>query len=87
MDLNKMAYEPLEHAMSHLPLAHRQWITKHVHRFGPVGYNLFCRKEWSSPICPLCPNIEKSFHEWTCLSEYQSTFRQQHMADFEDWLI
>jgi hypothetical protein len=86
MDLKEIAYEPLEHAMSQLPLAHWQWVTKHVHHFGPVRYNLFRHKEWSSPICPLCPHIETSFHEWTCPSEYQATFHHQRIAEFTDWL-
>jgi hypothetical protein len=86
MYLNEMAYQPLEHAMTQLPPARRRWVTKHVQGFGPVGYNLFRRKEWSSPICPLCPNVEHSFHEWTCLCEFQVTFRHQRMADFEEWL-
>jgi hypothetical protein len=86
MDLNEMAYEPLEHAMEQLTPTRRRWVTKHVHRFGPVGYNLFRRKEWASPTCPLCPNVEYSFHEWTCPSEFQVTFRQQRMVDLAEWL-
>ena len=69
-DLNAIVYDAIDHAFQNVPSGRHRWFVKHVARllFGPVGLMMHRRKEWSSPACPWCGEVETTEHVWTCQS-------------------
>jgi hypothetical protein len=86
MDLNQLDYRVLEKAMKSLPPDRRRWLTKHTARFAPVGYNMVRRKEWHSPLCPRCQELEDHSHVWRCKHPDAVTLRERQLGKLDEWL-
>ena len=67
-DLNEIAYDAIDHAFQNVSSGRHCWFAKHVAHFGPVGLMMHRRKEWNTPACPWCGEVENTEHVWTCQS-------------------
>ena len=50
----------LEHAMQHVPLHRRIWISKMFYGFGPTGRNMHRRGQWTTAACPRLKTLPTS---------------------------
>ena len=67
-DPNEIAHDAIDHAFQNISSGRHCWFVKHVARFGPVGLMMHRRKEWNTPACPWCGEVENTEHIWTCQS-------------------
>ena len=60
-------WNSIEHATKMLTLSRRIWLTKFVSGFCPTASKMFERKQWDSPLCPICNvTLENTKHVITC---------------------
>jgi len=73
--------------MSNLYPTERQWISKYVSHFLPIGVNMVRRTQWCESYCPRCKIREETHHHLFHCQHLQSQMQyRKSLDDMSNWL-
>ena len=85
---HSIAWNAVDTAASHMSSSTKQWVSKFITRFLPIGKNMVRRNHWQRDYCPRCKtHMETHDHLLQCPHFKSTDTFKKSILELETWLI